>query len=138
MSWNTIWVLLSHELRMLVRDRRTVILSFVLPIAVMPLMVFGTRYVNQRRTKSLDETTYRYAITGSDAESARALIVRARENIANSPVADGEDGRPSLEKFKCEEVKIENPEASLKSKEIHFFLEALSGDEADARARKAE
>src|SRR6266545_8348988 len=105
MSWNTIWILVSHELRMLVRDRRTVMLSLVLPIAVMPLILFGTRYVNQRRTRSLDETTYKYAVTGSDAESARALVVGARASLAKALMADREDGGASLEKFKCEEVK---------------------------------
>ena len=138
MNWNTVRIILVHELRMLVRDRRTVILSLVLPVVVMPLMLLGTRYVNLRRAKSLEETTYEYAVTGSDPAKVRALLWRAREILKEAPAKGRGDDDAALAKFKFEEVKLEDPEAGLKSKEIHFYLESLTGEEADALARKKE
>ncbi len=138
MNWNTIRVLLSHELLMLVRDRRTVILSLVLPVIIMPLMLFGTRYVHQRRAKTLEETTYKYAVTGSYADNAREFVKRARGIIVRSPETARKEDEAALAKFKFEEIRVENPEARLQSKEIQFYLEALAGGEADALARKSE
>lgn len=138
MNWTTVRTLLIHELRMLTRDRRTVILSIVLPIAVMPLMLFGTRYVEQRREKTLAETVYRYAVTGTEADTVRALLAQAQVRLSRSSELKEQDDEESLAGFRFEEVRVASPDSSLKSKDIHFYLEAVNGIEGDARARKAD
>lgn len=136
MNWSRVRILLRHEMRTLVRDRRTMILSVALPVLIMPLMLFATKIINERREKTLEQTVYKYAITGSQAAKVRQLIQDARASRAAQPSKQGRDD--SLENFKFEEIQLKDPAAGLKAKDIHFYLEALSGEEADALPKKPE
>jgi len=141
MSWRTIRVLWAHEMRMLVRDRRTVVVAIILPLIIMPLMLFATREMNERRRRGLEDTLYRYAVTGTEAEGVRALVAGGLDAVA---AADPDDPAiTTLRKFRCEEVRVDDPAAALAAKDLHFYLEGLSGTEADAlppdeEAAKAE
>ncbi len=135
MSWETIQVLLTHELRMLFRDRRAVIAAVVLPLLVMPLLLYGERRINQRRRQNLAQTVYKYALTGRDTSMVRALLERARESKPNAKVWAPKE-ETSLENFKFQEVVVKDPAASLQNKEIHFYLEALDDVQANARPGK--
>ena len=126
MNWRTVRTLVMHELRMLMRDRRTVILSIVLPLVVMPLMIFGTTLVQERREEKLDETVYQYTVTGTEAKKLRSLITRGLKHAKLQ--ADESD----LSTFKYEELPVASPDSSLKARDLHFYLEALSGAEADS------
>ncbi len=130
MNWRTVHVLLAHELRMLMRDRRTVILAVVLPLFLYPIMIFATKWINERRTRTLEGTLYRYAVTGTEAGEVRAILAKAK---ASQEQAAAEKS----ERFKFEEIGVKDPAASLRNKEIHFYLEALSGSEADALPKEA-
>jgi sodium transport system permease protein len=136
MNWETIRVLLVHELRMLVRDRRTVILAVGVSILMIPIMLFATKSINERRARTLEETVYRYAVTGTEAEKLRSILARAKESQARAETEKGKE--EGLERFKFEEVKVQDPAASLRNKDIHFYLEALSGAQADALPKKRE
>jgi sodium transport system permease protein len=125
MNWQTIRVLLNHELRMLVRDRRTVILAVALPVLLYPFMFYAMKSIQERRTRTLEETTYRYAVTGAEAAELRSVLARAKVSPAN--VGEDKTGR-----FTFEEVSVRDAAASLRDGEIHFYLEALSGAQADA------
>jgi sodium transport system permease protein len=135
MNRQTVGVLFVHEMRMLLRDRRTVMLSVLLPLVVMPLMLFAGRMINQRREKRLEETTYRYAVTGTHSQQARSLIELGRESITRIRKEDDEGG---VYGFKFEEIRTANPGTSLQAKDIHFYIEALTGEEADRLPRKPE
>jgi sodium transport system permease protein len=135
MSWQTIRILLIHELRMLVRDRRTVILAIALPVLMMPIILYATKWINERRARNLEEMVYKYAVTGTEAKKLRAILAGAKEPQAQAKARDFEtEEKP--ERFKFEEVAVKNPAASLQNKEIHFYLEALSGVQADALPRR--
>jgi len=82
MSWTTVWVLFIHEMRMLLRDRRTVVMALVLPMAIMPVMLFGTKKMQEIRLARLGKTVYRYAIVGSQQEDLRQLIETGRRAAA--------------------------------------------------------
>jgi len=128
MNWRTIRVILNHELLMLLRDRRTVLLAIVLPVLIMPIMLFGSRYMFERREKSLETTTFEYAVTGSEAALVRSMISKAQQ-LPKEAVPEGET--ESRKRGATVEIQVEDPRASLESEQIHFYLEGLSGPEAD-------
>ena len=132
MNWRIVRLLLANELKMLVRDRRTVVVSIVLPVFIMPLMLLGTRFVQERRADSLRRVTYKYSIAGAEAKKARALVEKAREIASQLPEEGDGDRKSDLADFKFEEVRTDDPEGDLKAKEA----DALAQEEA--RKQQAE
>lgn len=146
MNWRTVRVLWEHEMRMLLRDRRTVVVAIVLPLLVMPLMFYASRVMSEKRRHALEGTLYRYAVVGAEAEGVRALVAASRDSVNAAPAGAGPEaaGRAApaagaaagpiaaLRLFRSEEIRVEDPGAALAAKEIHFYVEGLSGAEADA------
>ncbi len=135
MSWRTIRILFAHELRMLMRDRRTIIFAIVMPLAVMPIMLFGAKSMGERRERQLEQTTYRFAVVGQEVAYARKLIEKGRELVAQTGHAQDAD-TDRLTNFKFSEETVPDPHQALEKGTIHFYLEALSGKEADALPKK--
>ena len=125
MNRATIGLLVRHEMRMLLRDRRTVVLSILLPLVVLPLILFGFKFMSEWRREQLDTTTYRYAVTGAYADSVRALIGRG----ALLAEKDTEEGRQPASFV---EVEVAEPDSSLAAGDLDFYLETLTGAEADS------
>ena len=125
MNRATIGLLVRHEMRMLLRDRRTVVLSILLPLTVLPLILLGAKFMNEWRREQLDETTYRYAVTGAYADSVRALIGRGDLLAAE----ETEEGRQPASFI---EVEAARPDSSLSAGDLDFYLETLTGAEADS------
>ena len=50
--------LVGHEILMLLRDRRTLLLSVVLPLLLMPLMLFGSQIMEKQRQQRLQTAEY--------------------------------------------------------------------------------
>ena len=115
-----IGILYKQEMRKLLRDHRTVFLSIILPLVVMPVLLFSSRMVEEKRRGKLAEVTYTYTITGSKADLIRALILDIQ--------ATSKTKKTKRTTFKEQIVK--NPEKNLKSEKLHFFIEALSFEEA--------
>jgi sodium transport system permease protein len=130
---SAIGTLYLNELRMVLRDRRTIVMSIVLPVLVMPLMLFGSHWTQQRRERTLEQTTYTYAVTGTEAGAARALVDATRARLARV------QGKPASD-FKFAEVEVKDSAAALERKEIAFYLSGASGEDArrEADAAKAE
>lgn len=128
MNRATIGLLFRHEMRMLLRDRRTVVLSILLPLVVLPLILFGFKFMGEWRREQLDTTTYRYAVTGAHADSVRALIGRGELLAADGP-AEAEEGRRPASFI---EVESATPDSSLAAGELDFYLETLTGAGADS------
>jgi ABC-type Na+ efflux pump permease subunit/membrane protease YdiL (CAAX protease family) len=137
MNWQTIRILLIHELRMLLRDRRTVILAIALPLFLMPLILYAIRSISESREKKLEEIIYKYAVTGTEATKAQALIVKAQVSLQKE-IGKKQDEKDSLSGFKLKEMPVKDPAASLAKQEIHFYLKAVSGKEADALPKPGE
>ncbi|MGA2261531.1 MAG: hypothetical protein ABSH28_08845 [Acidobacteriota bacterium] len=127
MNWQTVRVIFGNELRMLLCYRRTIIVAIVLPLHIYPLMFFATKTTADRREQSLASTVYEYAITGSQAEQVRELIATGAASTAQKATPNKNE-KDSLADFKFREVKVQDPSASLKSAEIHFYLEGVSGE----------
>jgi sodium transport system permease protein len=101
--------------------------------------------MSEKRKRSLEGTTYRYAVTGTEAGAVRTLVAAGRDAVAPQAAGEGpgagmktsvaaaaEDALAALRRFASEEVRVEDPAAALARGEIHFYLEGLSGAEADA------
>src|SRR5215470_5274220 len=78
MNWRVLRLLFLHELRMLLRARRTVVMAIVLPAVIMPLMLYAQKYSFERRERLLSGAVYRYSITGILTDRVRTLINETR------------------------------------------------------------
>ena len=123
----TVATLFASELRTVLRDRRTVIMSIVLPLLIMPLMLYASRWTEQRRQHKLEQTIYSYAVVGSRADAARAALAAA-------PPAGDSKGGEKAPAFRFKEVVSADPAAALVKSDVHFYLEAVTGEEAAAKA----
>jgi sodium transport system permease protein len=103
------------ELRTLLRDRRTVMLSIVLPLVVMPVMLFASRWVEQRRERTLEAREAGYAVEGPRADEVRDLVARALAREAG-PAEDA--GSP----LRLREQAAESPARALEAGSIDFYL----------------
>ena len=112
--------LYRNEMRMLMRDRRSVIMAIVLPLVVMPVMLLGSHRAQDRREQRLEHAASRIAVTGERAELARALLKEGRE------VSGSEDADSLLA-----EVVVADPEAALEERELDAIVEA--GDPLGSR-----
>ncbi len=105
--------LFRQEIRMFLRDRRAVVLSIVLPLVVMPLMLFGSYWAEKRREKQLETVTYQYT------------VIQDREN----PAADAEF-RAFMDLVKQTVEQKRQTEPAAKDKEPAKFAVVSAGDEA--------
>jgi ABC-type Na+ efflux pump permease subunit/membrane protease YdiL (CAAX protease family) len=132
MNWSVLRLLCVHEMKLLLRDRRTVVLAILLPAVIMPLMLYAQKYSVDRRERRLTGTTYRYALTGPLSDRMRALIEKTRGSLS-----DGDEFE-QLRQFKFVELEVANARESLESDEIQFYIETVTGEQADQRPAKAE
>ena len=122
MNLETLRLLYRHEMLMLLRGRRTIVMSIILPALLMPLMLLGSRYAQDQRQQRLDETIYRYSVTGQVADHIRELIAQNKD----------------LERFrnlKLQEVPATDARAILDAGEIDFYLQTFSAAEADGQSK---
>ena len=115
---SAVGALYGNEMRHLLRDRRTIVMSIVLPLVVMPIMLFGSRWMEKRREAKLEDTTFAYAVAGTQPESVRDAVVAA-ERVAK---AKGEE-------FRFREETVGDARKALEEGKIHLFLEGLSEEE---------
>lgn len=91
--------LLRHELRLLARDTRMILIAVVLPLILFPGLILVLRAVERDETERLDRAEYRYAVRDSvQARDLAELLERAltlpgdrpgaRFNRARSPAPD--------------------------------------------------
>ena len=69
--------LLAAEIRSLLRDRRTVTVSIVLPLLLFPLVLFATTAMQRSRMELLSSGTLTYGVDAAGGDSARTLIEAA-------------------------------------------------------------
>jgi sodium transport system permease protein len=118
MNWSTLKLLFVHEMRMLLRSRRTIITSVVLPLIMMPVMIMGSRWAQRQQESRIDQTTFEYAVTGPWDEQARKLIAR----YGNAPEFKG---------FRIHELKVADPQAALADGRLHFYVRTITAADAD-------
>lgn len=120
---STIGALFRAEMRMLLRDRRIMVISIVLPLLVMPILLFGSTWSLKKREQKLERMPCRYAVSGTQTTAVRALLAATRDRLAMVAQAKGKDG------FKFDEVTCQNAEASLDKGEVHMVMEGLTAEE---------
>jgi sodium transport system permease protein len=124
MNWAVLKLLFIHEMRMLLRSRRTIITSVVLPLIMMPAMIAGSRFAQQQQASRVDQTTFEYAIEGSWPEQARRLIDRYKK-------------APEFASLRINEVSVADPARALSEGKLHFYIRTTSIEEADKTAGEA-
>ena len=124
MNWAALRLLFIHEMRMVLRSRRTIVTSLVLPAVLMPIMILGARYVQREQTIRLDQTTFRYAITGPWPDQVRRLIDRYKTAA-------------EFRNFQIEEVQPTDPDRALDDRTLHFYIRTMTVEDADKAAAAA-
>ncbi len=117
--------LFRYELKMLLRDRRTIIVSIVLPVILFPLIILVSHLMEERRERELEVATYAYAVTGSQAAWARSLVARA---LALEEDSVSEELSPA----RFEERQVEDADSLLEIGELQLVVEGLSAEEPDS------
>src|SRR6185295_2067266 len=115
MNWGVFRILYLHEIRLLARARRTVVLSVLLPSLVMPLMLLASRYSSDQRQHDLAAKNYKYTIVGPLADRIRSLIEKTRTDDLAA-------------RFKFTESTVDDPAKALESGEVQFYIRTESGD----------
>ncbi len=69
--------LLRNELRMVLRDTRTVLIAVVAPLVLFPLMIFALNWVEERETTRLETQTYAFAVVGERADFVEGVVAEA-------------------------------------------------------------
>lgn len=125
-------VLFLNEARMLLRDKRSILVSIILPLLLMPLMLFGSIWMQKKREAHLQTTTYLYAVTGPSEATARDLA----DAIQSRMEARGKTNESGVLKLK--EVALNQPWMALTNGEIHFLIEGTKPSEASQRLQRKE
>ena len=123
-------VLFRLEMRLLLRDKRTIFLAVLLPLIVLPGVILIMRAVERSGREKLEETTYLYAVTGSEADFARSLIQEAILLAAAE-----KDSGAALTDFV--EHRGNGPDSLLEAGDLHLIVSGMSAEEY-RREREAE
>ena len=122
--------LYKYELRMLMRDTRTILIAVVAPLVLFPFMILVSKRVEEGDRRRVEQATYGYVVTGPEADYARALVHRALD--LDTMVTDSAFAPVSF----VEEIS-ENPDSLVRNGDIELVVEGLLPDEYD-RIRAAE
>ncbi|MEX2527902.1 MAG: CPBP family glutamic-type intramembrane protease [Gemmatimonadota bacterium] len=127
------------ELKTLVRDVRTLLMSVVLPVVLIPILLLGSIWVENRRVEREGARTYRYAIEGAESDFARALLAELQTStqaadpddaIMDAPdpdAADPDAADDAAQRFRA--VEVDNGAEALEADSLDVFVEALSSSE---------
>jgi sodium transport system permease protein len=115
--------LYRYELKMLLRDKRTIFFSVILPLILIPGMIFIMRYSERRAEERRRERTYEYAVVGAPSPEARALLDEALER----PPEDSLDVRPLVL------ADPMDPDSALRAGDLDVVVRLLGPREARAR-----
>ena len=117
--------LVRTEILMLLRDRRTLLLSVVLPLLLMPLLMFGSKIMENQRQQRLQTAEYAFAVIGPAAPAIRphidATVTRLQSERASNPSV-----------LRVREVAVADALGALRRQEIDFVVDAAPQGEAPA------
>ncbi len=124
--------LFKYEIRMLLRDTRTILIAVVAPLIMFPAYILVMNHVESREQRALEEETYTYAVIGSRATWAEDLVRAAIARDASDP----DSTRPPV-RFQREDPP--DPLQALEEGDLHLVVEGLSAAEWDSvQALEAE
>jgi sodium transport system permease protein len=134
LNFSTVAALFSTELRMVLRDRRMVVTSILLPLLVTPLTFLGSTWSLKKREHQLQAMVYRYAITGPEAAEARRLLKRVREQQAPAAPTRQAAG-PKQDSFHFQEAPSDDSLAALDRGDVQFVIEAFQPESGEPPPR---
>jgi sodium transport system permease protein len=73
-----------HQIRSVLRDRRTVFVAFVLPLAIVPAMLFLSGWVTGVREERRESVEIEYAVTGTRNDMAGNMVRMAGQHTAET------------------------------------------------------
>lgn len=82
--------LLRNELRMLLRDTRTILIAVVAPLVILPAYILLTGFVDEREAERIESATYAWALVGPEVAWGEQTVEAALALPADSaagPVA---------------------------------------------------
>ena len=142
--WPTVRELFRVELRMFLRDRRTVFVALVMPLVLMPIFLLAGSWNEKQRAKRIEKQKFLYAVIGSEAERARELI-RAGSLIADEVETKGAETIPTRGRRGAEGLKVEleekesgDPRKALADRELHVLIETFSTAEVREKGIEIE
>ena len=118
-AWGTLF---RYEIRMLLRDTRTILIAVVAPLVIFPVMIVITNIVEERDQRRLEEATYSYAVTGARAAWADSVIVAAL-------LVDPAPGDTTRAPVRFERRTVGNPDSLLAAGELSLVVVGLSDTE---------
>ena len=137
--------LFMGELRMLLRDHRTIIASVVLPLVFLPLVFWITNMVEKKREKKLETQTFQYAVVGSEASAVRDLFARTIKPGAEpgdqALEKDGDEAEKAPRRIQLQETEVsslEDAHARLAERGLHVIVETMTADEFSAAEASAD
>lgn len=122
------------ELRMLLRDRRTIFASLILPLIFLPVFFWLSNLADSKREQRIEAQTFSYAVVGSQAEAVRQLLARtAPPDTVEGESEEGSDEADSPIQLEEAEVSdLDDALAKLGERELHVIVEALTKAEFEA------
>jgi sodium transport system permease protein len=124
-DWSVLAPLFRYEIKMLLRDTRTILIAVVAPLIIFPTYILLTSYVEGREQRALEETTYTYAVVGDRAEWAAELVRTAIDREVSHP-----DSSRAPASFELKSV--EDPEEALLEGDLHVVIQGLSVEAWDS------
>ena len=112
--------LFRTEMRMVLRDRRMLFASILLPLLVTPLLFAGSSWSLKHHQKQLREMDYLYSIAGPNPEPLRSLLKIQPPKGTNQP--------PS---FRAREIFSKDPKAALERGDIQVIFEMAAATPAE-------
>jgi sodium transport system permease protein len=117
-------------MKMVLRDRRTVVATFVLPFLLVPAVLLSTGWMARRREDALRDGVFAYAVDRG-ALGARTWIDAARQKLDAPRRASSRAGP------RFRQVESARPREDLARGEVDFVLEEAN-EERDASPAKAD
>lgn len=124
------------EIRSLLRDTRTLVLSVGLPLVLIPALLLISSWVEDRETERAETRTFTLAVTGPDSAFAvdllsGALLNEEAPNDEDVGVASGDgsadQGPEGRARFRL--VSVQDPVQALTADELDLHLETFHASE---------
>lgn len=123
MNWGLVRTLLGHELRMVYRDGRTLLLSILLPLLLVPLVLFSLSKVSERHKK---ESTVSYSCFFEESSPYLHRML-SQVNMVRLP-GDPPPERMSIGRFQIV-VRVDiTPEQALQEGDVDLVLRIVPPD----------
>ncbi len=142
-----IGTLFRNEIRMLLRDTRTVLIAIVAPLVLFPAFILVTNWVEEREAERLETQTYDFALAGERSAWAEGVVEAglALDATGAGPGTTGEallpgegddagETDPDIRPADFLQVETETPDSLLRAGDLHLVVRARASVPEDSLA----